>query len=108
MESWGIEYGDNYQVVTYSAGPARVPKPLTAGSTLGVGSYLESTINAARNTFLPVGYPQSVRPEYLEYQTWDTVQALSSYLRGIFTTRALLAGVGVGNANASALAAAVT
>ena len=42
-----------------------------------------------------VGFPCSVRPEYLEYQCWDTIQALSSYLRGIFTTRAILAGVGV-------------
>jgi len=24
--------------------------------------------------FLPVGFPDSVRPEYLEYQAWDTIQ----------------------------------
>lgn len=27
-----------------------------------------------RRTFLPTGYPSSVRKEYMEYQTWDTVQ----------------------------------
>lgn len=58
--------------------------------------------------FLPVGFPRTVRPEYLEYQAWDTVQALSSYLRGILCTRAVLAGVGVGDATATPLAAAVT
>lgn len=26
------------------------------------------------NTFLPAGYPKSVRPEYLRYRCWDIIQ----------------------------------
>ena len=40
-----------------------------------------------RATFLPIGYPASVSAEYTEYQFWDTVQALCSYLRGVLATR---------------------
>lgn len=34
-----------------------------------------------RRTFLPTGYPSSVRKEYMEYQTWDTVQVRTELLR---------------------------
>lgn len=61
-----------------------------------------------KTTFLPVGYPDSVRPEYLPYQFWDSVQALSSYLRSVLTTRSVLAGAGVGSADATPMAAALT
>ena len=94
--TWAVEYGDNYQSVTYNvAGKA------TCSSKGGLTPFLSAL-------FMPVGFPSSVRQEYVEYQLWDTVQALSSYLRGIFSTRALLASAGVGDKNASPLAAAVT
>ena len=57
-------------------------------------------------TFLPVGFPHSVRPEYLEYQAWDCVQGISSYLRSVLTTKSVLQGAGVGSAEATPLAAA--
>ena len=56
--------------------------------------------------FLPAGYPQSVRPEYLRFQAYDTLQAACSYLRSILTTSAILRGVGVGESAASPMAAA--
>jgi hypothetical protein len=59
-------------------------------------------------TFLPIGYPQSVRSEYLEYQLWDSAQGLSSYLRSVLTTRSVLQAAGVGSADATPLAAALT
>lgn len=68
---------------------------------------LASTLHGLSATFLPVGYPHSVREEYLVYQTWDTIQALCSYLRGILTTKAILEGSGVGSETASALSAAM-
>jgi len=61
-----------------------------------------------KRTFLPVGYPDSVRPEYLTYQFWDSVQGMSSYLRSVLTTRSVLAGAGVGSTESTALAAALT
>ena len=42
-----------------------------------------------RSIFLPVGYPDSVRPEYLRFQFFDTLQAACSYLRSILTTSAI-------------------
>lgn len=56
--------------------------------------------------FLPVGYPSSVRLEYLEYQSWDSLQGLSSYLRSVLCARSILAGAGVGSASITPLAAA--
>lgn len=58
-------------------------------------------------TFVPIGYPDSVSPEYLRYQIWDTLQALCSYLRGIIATAKLMEGMGVGSSEATPLAAAV-
>lgn len=60
-----------------------------------------------RDLFLPVGYPQSVRPEYLSYQIYDSLQGLCSYLRGVVSTSALLTAAGVGDAEATAMSAAM-
>jgi hypothetical protein len=53
----------------------------------------------------PAGYPDSVTPDYLPFQLWDSLQGLCSYVRGCFTTAALLRGVGVGSQVASPLGA---
>jgi len=58
--------------------------------------------------FLPAGYPQSVRPEYLEYQYWDSLQGVCSYLRMVLCTRSVFEGAGVGNSAATPLAAAMS
>ena len=60
--------------------------------------------NAFARTFLPAGYPATVRPEYLAYQFWDSLQGLCSYLRSVLTIQAILKGAGVGNAKASTVA----
>ena len=60
-----------------------------------------------QSVFLPAGYPASVRPEYLKFQAFDTLQAACSYLRSILTTSAILRGAGVGEETASPMAAAV-
>lgn len=60
-----------------------------------------------RDLFLPVGYPESVESEYLEFQFWDTVQALCSYLRGILSMKAILEGLGVGKSEATASGAVI-
>jgi hypothetical protein len=43
-------------------------------------------------TFLPAGFPSSVPPEYLRYQSWNVVQDLSSSMRGVLCTQKLLEG----------------
>ncbi|KAF3394272.1 RUS1 family protein [Penicillium rolfsii] len=51
--------------------------------------------------FLPSGYPQSVSDDYLPYQIFDSLQAFCSSIAGLLSSRAVLQGVGVGNADAS-------
>ena len=48
-----------------------------------------------------------MRPEYLRFQVYDTLQAACSYLRNILTTSAILRGAGVGADAASPMAAAI-
>ncbi|KAK2808808.1 hypothetical protein FQN49_008675, partial [Arthroderma sp. PD_2] len=64
-------------------------------------SYLTSLLNV----FLPAGYPHSVTEDYLEYQIYDSLQAFSSSIAGLLSSRAVLQGVGVGDATASPTAA---
>lgn len=58
--------------------------------------------------FLPLGFPHSVDPSYLPYQWYDSLQGLCSYLRGVVSTSAVLTAAGVGNAEATAMGAAMT
>lgn len=58
--------------------------------------------------FLPQGYPDSVSDDYLAYQIWDTVQAFASSITGTLAAHAVLKGVGVGDKEATVLAATVT
>ncbi|XP_054849191.1 RUS family member 1 [Eublepharis macularius] len=60
------------------------------------------------SVFLPQGYPESVSPDYLAYQTWDTVQAFASSITGTLATQAVLKGVGVGDETSTVTAATVT
>ncbi|EON62777.1 hypothetical protein W97_02002 [Coniosporium apollinis CBS 100218] len=57
------------------------------------------------DVFLPAGYPQSVTEDYIEYQIYDSLQAFSSSIAGLISSRAVLQGVGVGDASASPTAA---
>jgi len=61
-----------------------------------------------RDLFLPIGYPNSVAEGYLEYQFYDSLQGLCSYLRGVVSTSAVLSATGVGNQHATAMSAAMT
>jgi hypothetical protein len=58
--------------------------------------------------FSRAGFPASVSPDYLAFQSWDTAQGLCSYVRGALTTQALLEGVGIGDAEAVAVATAAS
>ncbi|KAL2041213.1 hypothetical protein N7G274_006158 [Stereocaulon virgatum] len=55
--------------------------------------------------FLPTGYPSSVTDDYMWYQIYDSLQAFSSSIAGLLSSRAVLEGVGVGDASASPTAA---
>ncbi|KAL4868789.1 hypothetical protein BDV12DRAFT_169036 [Aspergillus spectabilis] len=53
------------------------------------------------DVFLPAGFPYSVSDDYVSYQVFDSLQAFSSSIAGLLSSRAVLQGVGVGNADAS-------
>lgn len=61
---------------------------------LGYAAYWKSLF---RDIFMPRGYPQSVSPDYINYQIWDTIQAFASSMNSALATEAILRGVGVGN-----------
>ncbi|KAL4741708.1 vitamin B6 photo-protection and homoeostasis-domain-containing protein [Aspergillus similis] len=62
---------------------------------------LSSLRDVLIDVFLPAGYPHSVSDDYTPYQIFDSLQAFSSSIAGLLASRAVLQGVGVGNANAS-------
>ncbi|KAJ7548234.1 hypothetical protein O6H91_07G003500 [Diphasiastrum complanatum] len=57
------------------------------------------------SAFLPEGYPNSVTADYLPFQIWDTLQGLSTYIRSMLSTQALLSGIGVGASTATVVGA---
>ncbi|CAI7614749.1 unnamed protein product [Penicillium glandicola] len=81
----------------------------TPAGRVDVISYSSSTsswsakplFSSLSDVFLPSGYPQSVSDDYLRYQIFDSLQAFCSSIAGLLSSRAVLQGVGVGNANAS-------
>eukprot|EP01083_Nonionella_stella_P004558 13201_1 len=73
----------------------------------GIISCWASWLVEFKSILLPEGYPDSVTKDYLQFQIYDTLQAVCSYLRGILATQAILVGVGVGDAEASATSAAL-
>ena len=87
----------------------RVPAgDAAAGGTAAPRASFAARVSAELcSVFLPVGYPDSVRSEYLRFQAFDTLQAACSYLRNILTTSAILRGAGVGEDRASPMAAAI-
>ncbi|CAL8068854.1 unnamed protein product [Calicophoron daubneyi] len=65
-------------------------------------------LTALKAIFVPKGYPTSVSSDYLEYQVWDTIQALASSITGTLSAQAVLLGVGVGDAQATILGASLS
>ncbi|XP_074094673.1 RUS family member 1 isoform X3 [Cotesia typhae] len=61
-----------------------------------------------KKVFLPQGFPDSVHPDYIPYQIWDTIQAFASTVLGALTTHSVLQSVGVGESTATASAAAIS
>jgi len=66
-----------------------------------------SVKNILQRTFLPVGYPHTVRDGYMQYQIFDLIQGLCSYLRGQLAVQRILEGFGVGDLTASAFSGAI-
>uniref|UniRef100_A0A0D9VR67 DUF647 domain-containing protein n=1 Tax=Leersia perrieri TaxID=77586 RepID=A0A0D9VR67_9ORYZ len=48
---------------------------------------------------------RSVTPDYVPFQMWDTLQGLSTYIRAMLSTQALLGAIGVGEKSATVIGA---
>ncbi|KAJ6910249.1 protein root UVB sensitive 3 [Populus alba x Populus x berolinensis] len=55
--------------------------------------------------FVPEGFPSSVTPDYAPFQVWDSLQGLSTYIRTMLSTQALLSAIGVGEKSATVIGA---
>ncbi|ONK76182.1 uncharacterized protein A4U43_C03F24790 [Asparagus officinalis] len=55
--------------------------------------------------FVPEGFPGSVTPDYVPFQIWDSLQGLSTYIRSMLSTQALLSAIGVGEKSATVIGA---
>ncbi|KAL8518524.1 hypothetical protein ACS0TY_009770 [Phlomoides rotata] len=57
------------------------------------------------DAFVPEGFPGSVTPDYVPFQIWDSLQGLSTYMRTMLSTQALLSAIGVGEKSATVIGA---
>lgn len=72
-------------------------------STPTVSLFRLNNMNSLTKTvFLPIGYPNSVPPEYAIYKKWIMLQDLCSNLRSTMATQAMLGGFGVGRSDVTA------
>ncbi|XP_028761925.1 protein root UVB sensitive 3-like [Neltuma alba] len=55
--------------------------------------------------FVPEGFPSSVTSDYVPFQIWDSLQGLSTYIRTMLSTQALLGAIGVGEKSATVIGA---
>ena len=83
------------------------PKTTSHPPALVVQGISHKIKQLCKDLFFPIGYPNSVADGYLEYQFYDSLQGLCSYLRGVVSTSAVLSATGVGNAEATAMSAAM-
>nr|KYP65696.1 UPF0420 protein C16orf58 isogeny [Cajanus cajan] len=51
------------------------------------------------------GFPSSVTADYVPFQIWDSLQGLSTYIRTMLSTQALLSAIGVGEKSATVIGA---
>ena len=100
--------GESETIFTTSAGEDGHSTSASVNVKRPEGELQTSLRRFASDCFLPDGYPASVTPDYLPYQFWDTAQGVCSYLSGVLCQRAMLKGMGVGNAEATASAGAHT
>lgn len=51
-------------------------------------SFFKNIVDLLKAILLPNGYPDSVCPEYVMFQLWDTLQEACGYFRGILASQA--------------------
>lgn len=64
-----------------------------------------AVLSQVRATFLPVGYPASVRPGYLSFMGWQAANHVAASANGVLASAGLLYGLGYGSESAAAAGA---
>ncbi|OWM89468.1 hypothetical protein CDL15_Pgr024216 [Punica granatum] len=81
---------------------------ITASPSLSIqrcGNRFSHVWSRVLQAFVPEGFPSSVTPDYLPFQVWDSLQGLSTYIRTMLSTQALLSAIGVGEKSATVIGA---
>ncbi|CAB4264780.1 unnamed protein product [Prunus armeniaca] len=81
---------------------------ITAFPSLSIqrsGSRFHHVWRRILEAFVPEGFPSSVTPDYAPFQVWDLLQGLSTYIRTMLSTQALLSAIGVGEKSATVIGA---
>ncbi|GKT50813.1 RutC family protein [Colletotrichum spaethianum] len=92
---------DSHKITLVHA-PHHHPFPHITNTSNTAAGILTDMRQILYDAFLPIGYPDSVTPDYLGYQTYDSLQAFFSTITGLLSNRAILQGLGVGDPNSSA------
>ncbi|KMT12417.1 hypothetical protein BVRB_5g103490 [Beta vulgaris subsp. vulgaris] len=93
-----------------SSSSTKLSKTATISSTPSISiQRFDSRFKLVRRQFLsafvPEGFPSSVTPDYVPFQIWDSLQGLSTYIRMMLSTQALLSAIGVGEKSATVIGA---
>ncbi|KAJ9174163.1 hypothetical protein P3X46_017221 [Hevea brasiliensis] len=81
---------------------------ITASPSLSIqrsGSRFDHVWRRVLQAFVPEGFPSSVTSDYVPFQVWDSLQGLSTYIRTMLSTQALLSAIGVGEKSATVIGA---
>lgn len=90
-------------IMPFSNSNSQIETPFPPSNMVrkSIRPWIEWCQQTLREGLLPVGYPYSVSEDYLAYQTYDSLQAFFSTITSMLSDRALLEGLGVGDANTS-------
>ncbi|KAK2076566.1 hypothetical protein QBZ16_005326 [Prototheca wickerhamii] len=86
-------------------GQSTVPRPEEDGPPPLLCRLQGAVLSQVRATFLPVGYPASVRPGYLSFMGWQAANHVAASANGVLASAGLLYGLGYGSESAAAAGA---
>ncbi|KMZ75334.1 hypothetical protein ZOSMA_116G00600 [Zostera marina] len=105
-EWWGNSPAKLSKTAIYTTTTARsAPSTSSVFTSRRFGSRWSSIRSKIIGAFLPEGFPESVTQDYIPFQMWDSLQGLSTYIRSMLSTQALLSAIGVGEKSATVIGA---
>ncbi|GAB2280189.1 Protein root UVB sensitive 3 [Dionaea muscipula] len=105
VEEWN---GSSSAKLSLTASISSSPTPSSPSSSIAIqrfGTHYRIAWSRILSAFVPEGFPSSVTPDYIPFQVWDSLQGLSTYIRTMLSTQALLSAIGVGEKSATVVGA---